>query len=156
RPSATLNSIPMWALGVKYAEFLPKIVAAPGFNAPCNLASRDGFQHLSRLWYARFPAFKEHRPKMMRPTLLGLFAALIFAAPGVRAAEFANQPGAEAPAPQRGSINALSIAAVVNEDIISVYDVESRMGLVLATSGYENTPEVQRRLLPQVIDTLIE
>ena len=50
----------------------------------------------------------------------------------------------------------MSIAAVVNEDIITVFDVQSRLGMILATSGYENTPEMQRRLLPQVIDALIE
>ncbi|MBM3512659.1 MAG: hypothetical protein FJX59_02975 [Alphaproteobacteria bacterium] len=59
-------------------------------------------------------------------------------------------PGAEA------QDNAMGIAAVVNEDVITVYDVQSRLGMFLATSGLENTPDVQRRVLPQVIQNLIE
>jgi peptidyl-prolyl cis-trans isomerase SurA len=49
-----------------------------------------------------------------------------------------------------------SIAAVVNEDVITLFDVQSRVGLIMATSGMENTPDMQRRILPQVIDSLIE
>jgi len=51
---------------------------------------------------------------------------------------------------------AMGIAAVVNEDIITVFDVQSRLGMFIATSGIENTPDIQRRLLPQVIQSLIE
>ncbi|MCB2107494.1 MAG: SurA N-terminal domain-containing protein, partial [Rhodobacteraceae bacterium] len=54
---------------------------------------------------------------------------------------------------QQGS---MGIAAVVNEDIITVYDVQTRLGMIIATSGLENTPEIQRRLVPQVIQGLIE
>lgn len=50
----------------------------------------------------------------------------------------------------------MGIAAVVNEDIITVFDVQSRLGLFIATSGIENTPDIQRRILPQVIQGLIE
>ena len=50
----------------------------------------------------------------------------------------------------------MTIAAVVNEDIITVFDVQSRMNLVIATSGLENTADIQRRLMPQVIDILVE
>ncbi len=51
---------------------------------------------------------------------------------------------------------AMGIAAVVNEDIITVFDVQSRLGMFMATSGIENSPDIQRRLLPQVIQSLIE
>jgi peptidyl-prolyl cis-trans isomerase SurA len=51
---------------------------------------------------------------------------------------------------------AMGIAAVVNEDIITVFDVQSRLGMFIATSGLENTPDIQRRILPQVIQSLIE
>jgi peptidyl-prolyl cis-trans isomerase SurA len=50
----------------------------------------------------------------------------------------------------------MGIAAVVNEDIITVFDVQSRLGLYLATSGLDNTPETQQRLLPQVVNALID
>jgi peptidyl-prolyl cis-trans isomerase SurA len=61
-------------------------------------------------------------------------------------------PGTDA----QGGAGAMGIAAVVNEDIITVFDVQSRLGLFIATSGIENTPDIQRRILPQVIQGLIE
>ncbi|MBL8629054.1 MAG: peptidylprolyl isomerase [Rhodospirillaceae bacterium] len=63
----------------------------------------------------------------------------------------ASQGGANA-----AGAGAMGIAAVVNEDIITVFDVQSRMAMFLATSGMENTPDLQRRILPQVIQGLIE
>ena len=69
-----------------------------------------------------------------------------------QAAQLAAPPAAPPPATQGG----MTIAAVVNEDIITLFDVQSRMGLVIATSGLENTPDIQRRLLPQVVDVLVE
>ena len=50
----------------------------------------------------------------------------------------------------------IRIAAVVNEDIISLFDVQSRIKLYLTTSGIEDTVEVRQRLLPQVMNSLIE
>ncbi|MBP02011.1 MAG: hypothetical protein CMM25_04250 [Rhodospirillaceae bacterium] len=52
--------------------------------------------------------------------------------------------------------NSVRIAAVVNEDIISLFDVQSRIQLFLATSGIEDTVEIRQRLLPQVMSALIE
>lgn len=53
-------------------------------------------------------------------------------------------------------VNAMSIAAVVNEDIITVFDVQARLGLYLATSGLDNTPDIRSRLMPQVVNALID
>ena len=50
---------------------------------------------------------------------------------------------------------ALRIAAVVNDEMISVYDLKSRIALVAAFSGFENTAETQRRLAPQILQQLI-
>jgi len=63
---------------------------------------------------------------------------------------------AAAPARAQDTTGAMGIAAVVNEDIITVFDVQSRLGMFIATSGLENTPDIQRRILPQVIQSLIE
>jgi peptidyl-prolyl cis-trans isomerase SurA len=60
------------------------------------------------------------------------------------------------PARAQDSAGSMGIAAVVNEDIITVFDVQSRLGMFIATSGIENTPDIQRRILPQVIQSLIE
>lgn len=48
------------------------------------------------------------------------------------------------------------IAAVVNEDVISVHDVNRRLSLVIGSSGFPDTPEVRKRLLPQVIRLLVD
>lgn len=50
----------------------------------------------------------------------------------------------------------LRIAAIVNDDVISVHDLENRMALTLVTSNLENTPEVQQRIAPQILRALID
>lgn len=51
--------------------------------------------------------------------------------------------------------NTQQIAAVVNDDAISIRDLEKRMRLVMASSGLPNTRDVQQKLLPQVLNGLI-
>jgi peptidyl-prolyl cis-trans isomerase SurA len=48
------------------------------------------------------------------------------------------------------------IAAVVNEEIISVYDLESRLRLVIITSGMPDNAETRGRMQPQIIRALID
>lgn len=48
------------------------------------------------------------------------------------------------------------IAAVVNDEVITLYDLTQRMQMVIATSNLENTPEVRRRLIPQVLRGLVD
>ncbi len=48
------------------------------------------------------------------------------------------------------------IAAVVNDDVISLFDIENRITLLIATSGMPNNPEVRTRLRQQVLRTLID
>ena len=48
------------------------------------------------------------------------------------------------------------IVAIVNDDIISSHDLDSRMALFLATSNTQDTPENRRRLAPEVLRTLID
>ncbi|MAF96919.1 MAG: hypothetical protein CMM60_14380 [Rhodospirillaceae bacterium] len=50
----------------------------------------------------------------------------------------------------------LRIAAVVNDEIISVYDLNMRLSLVVAFSGLPNTLETRQRLGPQVLRSLID
>ena len=52
--------------------------------------------------------------------------------------------------------DAQGIAAIVNEDVISMHDLDSRVMLVLVTSNLEDTPANRRRLLPEVLRTLID
>ncbi len=48
------------------------------------------------------------------------------------------------------------IAAVVNDDIISVRDLQERMQLVVSSSNIPNQPEVLRRVAPQVLRVMID
>lgn len=50
----------------------------------------------------------------------------------------------------------LRIAAVVNEDVISAYDLANRMRLVLVTSNVPDTPEIRQRLASQVLRNMID
>ncbi len=55
-----------------------------------------------------------------------------------------------------GAQDALRIAAVVNDEIISVYDLNARLSLVLASSRVTDKAEARRRLAPQVLRSLID
>ncbi len=48
------------------------------------------------------------------------------------------------------------VAAVVNDDIISVHDLDQRMKLVLLSSNLPDSVETRSRILPQVIRRLID
>ncbi len=49
----------------------------------------------------------------------------------------------------------ISIAAVVNDEVITSLGVNERMALVMATTGLSNSEEVRARLAPQITETLI-
>ena len=48
------------------------------------------------------------------------------------------------------------IAAIVNDEVISIYDVNQRTSLFLVTSGIEQTPQIIERLRGQVLRSLID
>lgn len=52
--------------------------------------------------------------------------------------------------------NVLRIAAVVNDEIISVYELEARLSLVVGTSQLEDRPEIRKRMAPQVLRAMID
>lgn len=76
---------------------------------------------------------------MMRVLFIPLIVAALVAAAGVGYGQ-----------------DVLRIAAVVNDDVISVYDLMARTRLAIISSGLEDTPEIQRRLAPQVLRSLID
>lgn len=84
-----------------------------------------------------------------------LFSACALLAAGAAPAG-AQQFGAPQGGQGAGAIPAISIAAVVNDEIVTVREVQNRMSMFIATARIENSPEVQRRLVPQVIDALID
>lgn len=48
------------------------------------------------------------------------------------------------------------IAAVVNEDVISMTDVSKRLRLIIASSGFPDNEDVRAKLAPQIISGLID
>jgi len=48
------------------------------------------------------------------------------------------------------------IAAVVNDQVISLYDVDQRVDLFFATSGIEKSPEMTERMRDQVLRSLVD
>ena len=50
----------------------------------------------------------------------------------------------------------LRIAAIVNDEVISLQDLGERLSLVLASAGFKDRPESRRRLAPQVLRGLID
>ncbi len=48
------------------------------------------------------------------------------------------------------------IAAIVNDEIISQYDLDSRLRMVMVSSRIPDSPEMRRRLTPQVLRSLID
>jgi len=48
------------------------------------------------------------------------------------------------------------IAAIVNDDIISMYDLVGRIDLVMVSGRLPDTPEVRKRIEPQVLRSMID
>jgi len=67
--------------------------------------------------------------------------------PALRAAP--GQPPSGAPPEMR-------IAAVVNDEVISMFDLVSRMRMVMASSNIADTPEMRQRIGTQVLHSLID
>ena len=69
----------------------------------------------------------------------------------------AQAPGKNAPAqPPPGGSPETTIAAVVNDDVITVFDVLSRVRMIMVSSNIPDTPEMRQRLAPQVLRGLID
>lgn len=51
--------------------------------------------------------------------------------------------------------NVQEIAAVVNEDAVSLSDLNKRMKLIMASSGLPNTQDIREKLTPQVLGALV-
>ncbi len=83
-----------------------------------------------------------------------VLAALALATPSIALPSYAlaqAAPPAAAPQPAGPSQLSEAVAAVVNDEIISTYDLAQRMRLLIATSGVQpteqNLPQFQREAL---------
>lgn len=69
----------------------------------------------------------------------------------------AQAPGQAAPGhPPGGQAPEMRIAAVVNDEVISAFDLVSRMQLVMIASSIPDTPETRQRIGSQVLRSLID
>jgi peptidyl-prolyl cis-trans isomerase SurA len=60
------------------------------------------------------------------------------------------------PAPVFAQENVERIAAVVNDRVVSISDLERRLTMAILSSELPNTPEVRERLRPQVLRALVD
>jgi peptidyl-prolyl cis-trans isomerase SurA len=100
---------------------------------------------------------------MVLRSLCALLIALVIGAGNAwpaqvsgRRAAAANAAGQGAPGQSQRSAAAPSIAAVVNDDAISFFDLASRARMVLISSNIPDTPENRQRIAPQVLRSLID
>ncbi len=93
-------------------------------------------------------------PALRFPSALLLtFAILCSAVPMARSAHrTAVQPPAAAPQ----EVPEMSIAAVVNDEVISVYDLQSRERMVLMSSNVPDTPDARKKLDTEVLRSLVD
>lgn len=60
------------------------------------------------------------------------------------------------PAARAAPDGASQIAIVVNQDAITMDDVNDRLRLILTSSGLPDTPEIRSKLMPQIVGALVE
>ncbi|MCG8547069.1 MAG: peptidylprolyl isomerase [Alphaproteobacteria bacterium] len=84
----------------------------------------------------RIPAQRSRRPARFAILLI---AAAVFALPAALAAQ-----------------GVIRIVAIVNEDVISAYDLGNRVRMVIATTELPDDPETRRRLTNQVLRNMID
>ena len=71
--------------------------------------------------------------------LIGLIAAVLIAAAGPARAQQVER-----------------IAAIVNDEVVSLYDLQARLHMVTVSAGLQPSPELTQRLTPQVLRGLID
>jgi len=58
--------------------------------------------------------------------------------------------------PNAAAQDVLRIAAVVNEEVISIYDLAARLEIVIATSNLNDNNQLRRQIAPQVLRSMID
>jgi len=96
----------------------------------------------------RHPGSKGTRSKTLTGLVAGLSLWLPLAAGGLALT-------APAAAQDDGAM-VMRIAAVVNDDVISVYDIEARMRILIASAGIPDNPQVRAQISDQVLRSLID
>jgi peptidyl-prolyl cis-trans isomerase SurA len=70
----------------------------------------------------------------------------------------AGPPGPQSPVaqPPAGQLTETRIAAVVNDEVISVADLKSRLRMVMLSSNLTDSPETRQRVAAQVLRTIVD
>src|SRR5712692_1288993 len=79
--------------------------------------------------------------------------AMAARAPSAPAGQASQAPAAQPPA---GQVPETRIAAVVNDEVISVADVRSRLRMVMLSSNLTDSPETRQRVAAQVLRTIVD
>jgi peptidyl-prolyl cis-trans isomerase SurA len=74
-----------------------------------------------------------------KQSLIAVLAAVAISAPPVAAQQMAE-----------------AVAAIVNDDVISTFDVRQRANLILLSAGVRSTPEIQQRARAQALRDLVD
>jgi peptidyl-prolyl cis-trans isomerase SurA len=71
-------------------------------------------------------------------------------------AQSSRRDAAARSAPAPGPLMEMRIAAVVNDEVISVFDLASRMQIVMMSSNIPDTPDMRERIGTQVLRSLVD
>lgn len=93
---------------------------------------------------------------VIRSTMKSIARPALLVATALTFAVLAGPSSAWAQAAQGTQVPLSRIAAVVNEEPITVADVEGRLQLAIVSSGLPDNPETRQRLLPQVLRLLTD
>ena len=100
---------------------------------------------LPRRTERRGPSFSRVGPLFVAAMLIG---AICFGGPWTAAGLGARNAAAQE--------DVLRIAAVVNDDVISVFDLALKLAVAIRSSGFNDSPELRRQLAPQVLRAMID
>ena len=91
---------------------------------------------------------------LLKSTCFGLAAAAFAAGAGLAQAPSKGESRAGLPASYKGPASA--VAAIVNDTVITTYDVEQRLKLMILSSGGRVNPQLLPRLQEQAVRDLVE
>jgi peptidyl-prolyl cis-trans isomerase SurA len=87
---------------------------------------------------------------------LSSFSAAAMAARAPSTSAPPASPQAPAEQPPGGQVSETRIAAVVNDEVISVADLRSRLRMVMLSSNLADSPETRQRVAAQVLRTIVD
>jgi peptidyl-prolyl cis-trans isomerase SurA len=88
--------------------------------------------------------------------LLLALAVICAAVPPARSANRAPIQQAPGSAPPTGAVPEMRIAAVVNDEVISVFDLVSRLRMVLLSSNIPDSPDARKKVEAQILRALVD